>query len=84
MNTTATANAPSFATEINLKPQTRQILRHLRKESISPLEALTVYGISRLAPAIYDLRQAGYTIRSEHKRDAMGHNYTRYTLVLNG
>lgn len=63
-------------------PVNRTVLKHLlRRKSISPLEALMTYGISRLAPAIHDLRSAGHTIKSEIRKDAKGHRYARYTLT---
>ena len=41
-----------------MKPQSRRILRHLEKKtSITPLEALGVYGVYRLAAVIYDRHQ---------------------------
>lgn len=72
---------PSIAQELRLKRQTRTILAHLKSyDSISPVEALVSHGISRLAPAIYELRQAGYSITTNMKRDAVGHHYARYII----
>lgn len=79
--TNATAQQ-SIAALINLTPQAKTVLRHLKKRpSISPMEALNVYAIPRLAACIYEIRQAGYKVHSTFKRDEQGHKYTRYTLV---
>jgi hypothetical protein len=48
------------------------------------MEALTVYGISRLAAAIYDLRKSGHVVGSKIKHDAVGHRYTRYVYQTDG
>ena len=41
------------------------ILRHLKSgRSLTPLEALRLYGTLRLGARVYELRQAGYRIRS--------------------
>lgn len=73
---------PSIAHALRLKPQTRVILLHLLEgRSISPLEAWGVYGNSRLAAAIHDIRKSGYVVVREHKRDPMGHHYSRYWLM---
>ena len=48
--------------------QNDRILRHLKDfGSISSLEAITEYGILRLASRINDLKRMGYTITSETK-----------------
>ena len=48
--------------------QNDRILRHLKDfGSISSLEAITEYGILRLASRINDLKRMGYTIVSETK-----------------
>lgn len=48
--------------------QCERILRHLRDfGSISSLEAITEYGILRLASRINDLKRKGYPIVSETK-----------------
>lgn len=62
--------------------QTQTVLNHLqRRGSISPMEALVSYGIYRLAAKIYDLREEGFGIHTEMKRDEAGHKYARYTYV---
>jgi hypothetical protein len=74
--------SPSIVKDLRLKPQTKTVLRHLRKgQHISPMQALVVYSISRLAPCIHDIRRAGYNVSTEVKRDAQGHKYAQYVLV---
>lgn len=49
--------------------QCDRILRHLRDYgSITSLEAITEYGILRLASRITDLKKRGYKITSETKK----------------
>ena len=68
-----------------MKPQNETVLSHLKEyHSITPMEALTVYGISRLAAAIYDLRKSGHVVGSKIKHDAVGHRYTRYVYQTDG
>jgi len=63
-------------------PVNQTALRHLKnRKTISPMEALATYGIMRLAPAIHDLRAAGYNIKTEIRQDAKGHRYARYELA---
>ena len=59
------------------------ILRHLRAfGSISPREALELYGCMRLGARIYDLKRQGFTIRAgrETSRNRRGDKvtYARY------
>jgi hypothetical protein len=73
---------PSLADDLQLKPQARKVLAHLKSgKSISPLEARTVYSVERLAASIYDLKNAGYLIEGVLKEDEAGHRYKRYSLV---
>lgn len=66
--------------------QNERIIRHLNEYgSITPLEALSEYGIMRLASRISDLRtRGGYDIRREMAdgRNRYGEptRYARYTL----
>lgn len=63
-------------------PQAVAILKHLKTgKTISPMEAIVTYSIMRLAPAIHDLRCAGYRIESDIRKDAKGHRYARYSLA---
>ena len=57
------------------------ILHHLFEHgSISPLEALVLHRIVRLAPRIQELRDQGYTIQSQWNFDPSGTRYCRYVL----
>lgn len=69
--------------------QNDRILRHLRDNgSITPLDALSEYGIMRLASRISDLRSMGYDISREmvssRNRNGEATRYARYTLGRNG
>lgn len=66
--------------------QVEKILRHLEKfGSITPLEAMDEYGIMRLGARIWDLKKAGYSIKSEEvkgkNRFGEPTRYARYSLV---
>jgi hypothetical protein len=45
--------------------QNQQILNHLQKASITPLEALTKYGCLRLAARIKELKDVGHQINRQ-------------------
>lgn len=62
-------------------PQEQMVLDHLYKhDHITPLEALGVYRIFRLAGRIFSLRQLGWNIETEYARDANGKTYAKYRL----
>lgn len=66
--------------------QCDRILQHLRDfGSISSLEAMSDYGIMRLASRINDLKKQGYNIVSETKTSKNRYNetthYSVYSLV---
>jgi len=66
------------------KPATQKehVLAHLQdKGAISPWVALGVYGIFRLASRIDELRQEGYEIQTNMKKDARGKRYAEYVLA---
>lgn len=60
--------------------QQLQILSHLKRNPITPIEALERYGCFRLAARISDLRCRGYLIETEIVE---GHEkrFARYRLV---
>lgn len=65
--------------------QNSRVLRHLRDYgSITSLEAMSEYGIMRLASRVCELRRQGYDIQStmETGENRYGEktSYTRYTL----
>lgn len=66
-----------------MQTQNDMILRHLRAfGSISPREALDLYGCMRLGARIYDLKRQGFAIRAsrETSRNRRGDKvtYARY------
>ena len=61
--------------------QTQRILRHLKKgRSISPLQALRMYGSLRLGARIYDLRREGHRIERQMVR-RNGKHWARYLMA---
>ncbi|MDD5395283.1 MAG: helix-turn-helix domain-containing protein [Thiothrix sp.] len=82
--TTAVKQKPTIFGSLKLQPQTRKILAHLNKRgSISPMEALVTYGCFRLAAQIFKLRQVGYNIVTDVRKDNVAHQYARYVLRKN-
>jgi Helix-turn-helix domain len=63
------------------KTQEDQILAHLaRCHSLTPLEALTVYGCFRLSARIFDLRKRGWEIESRSGRLWNGKRVAEYRM----
>lgn len=60
--------------------QNQQILNHLRKRTITPLEAAKTYGIMCLAERVRDLREKGHKILTT-KEKKNGKQYARYSLI---
>lgn len=59
--------------------QTDAILRYLEQgNSITPLEALSLFGCMRLGARCFDLKQRGIPIRSETVKDRNGKHYAKY------
>lgn len=74
-----TTYVPSIAVDLRLTPQARTILAHLKRHGdVTPMKALTVYGISRLASCIHEIRKAGYSVKTEVAFDDMGGKYGQY------
>lgn len=68
--------------ELKVSPQARKVLRHLeRHRSITPLEALGVYGIFRLAARVYELRREGFNVVTTIMRDENEKPYAKYVLA---
>lgn len=64
-----------------MTPQARTILKHLQTgRHITPLEAIGVYGVYRLAARILEIRAAGYTVSTNKCYDAKRKQYARYVL----
>ena len=60
----------------------QKILDHLRKKgSISFLEAWTLYTVRSLPRRIKDLREQGYDIISDRRKDLNGQRYVRYNMA---
>ncbi len=74
--------AATIASTLRLTPQAKTILSHLRKrDSITPMEALVTYSISRLASCIGEIRKAGFSVETTISRDERGHRFGRYYLA---
>lgn len=60
--------------------QTNQILEYMRAgNSITPLDALRLFGCMRLGARIYDLKQRGYEINTSIVKDKdTGKRYALY------
>ena len=67
-----------------MKTQYQVILDHLKAhKTITSLEAINKYGITRLSCIIYNLKKDGYTITSKTKKVRTRYNHTHvseYTL----
>lgn len=63
------------------KSQKSQVLSHLKHYgSLTPLRALGVYGIYRLAARIHELKQEGHNIETLMHTDPKGKPYAEYRL----
>lgn len=61
--------------------QAELVRAHLEAgKSITPVIAMTVYGISRLSSCIEDIRNVGLEVDCVMKRDEMGKRYGEYRL----
>ena len=60
--------------------QNEQILKALRKGPLTPVEAMSVFGIYRLAARVAELRERGVPIATETVH-AGGKHYARYRLM---
>lgn len=62
--------------------QKTTILNHLKRVGdISPLEALGLYRVMRLAAVVHALKKEGHKISTEIRIAPNGHNYARYRLA---
>ena len=62
--------------------QRKAILAHLMSgRTITPLEALRHYGCFRLSAVIFDLRDAGYIIRTNRMKIRKGTFIAEYELI---
>lgn len=61
--------------------QEKKILEHLKSgKTLTPLEALDLYGTLRLGGHIHNLRKQGHNIRSERVRVGRRANVARYSM----
>ncbi len=60
--------------------QKGNVLAYLRKNALTPIDALNLFGCFRLAAVIFDLRKEGYLIITETIRKN-GKRFARYKLV---
>jgi len=58
--------------------QKEKILQHLQKKSITPIEALELYGCFRLAARVWDLKNDGHKILGIKDQSK---NFCRYRIV---
>lgn len=71
----------TLANDLKLPPQAKTILRHLEKgKSISLMESLFVYKISRLSDCIFKIRNAGHDVITTMRVDEGGKEYARYSM----
>lgn len=71
---------------MHIKSQEDAVLYHMEQHrSITSLEAIELYGCTRLSAKIYDLKRAGKNIirKMEKAKNRFGHTvcYARYFLV---
>jgi hypothetical protein len=67
-----------------LAPQTAKVLSILRaKGSLTAVEAAAIAKVRSLTRRITDLREAGFSVLSETRRDTEGQRYVRYYLNEN-
>lgn len=65
-----------------MTPQLTVLLKHLKEQkTISQAEAGLIYKIRALPKRISELKELGYTITREIKKDPTGQRYARYTLI---
>jgi hypothetical protein len=62
--------------------QKQKVLRHMTLNNhITPLEAMGLYGIFRLAARIFELRASGIEIDTNVVTSPTGLPYARYSLI---
>jgi hypothetical protein len=62
------------------KTQNATILRHIKRRPITAMDAWNLYGCTRLAARIFDLREEGHPITSE-RVSKCGVRFTKYQLA---
>jgi hypothetical protein len=67
---------------MNGQTQIEMLIQHFESvDSITNMEAQTVYKIRALPRRIADLKERGYEFSSEWKTDMMGQRYKRYFMT---
>jgi hypothetical protein len=67
---------------LSLSDDPLTILGHMEKgKTITPVEALIVYGIGRLSDCILKIRNAGMTVNMVMCKDERGRKYGKYSLA---
>lgn len=63
--------------------QKQKILNHLSNgKSLSPLQALGLFGCYRLASRVHDLKRDGHPIETIIKGDDQGRTYASYVMKI--
>ena len=60
--------------------QNEAVLHWLKREPITPIQALAHLRVMRLAARINDLKNAGHPIQSERIESESGKHFARYSL----
>ena len=72
-----------MAREKGTTSQKEKILRHLKAGgSLTPLQALRKFDCLRLGARIYNLKDEGYDIRTEHITTSNGKRVARYSMPV--
>ena len=68
--------------QMHLSPMSLKVLEHLEKSgSISNVEANAVLKCRSVSRRITELKDTGFDIQSEMRKDSTGQRYMRYTLA---
>jgi len=67
-----------------MSKQRNLLIKHFElRDSISGVEAASIYKIRSLPRRIMDLKLLGYEFDSDWRKDPTGQRYKRYTVTLN-
>ena len=62
--------------------QTQTVLNHLtNNRKLTSIEAIGLYGITRLAAVVYDLKKQGLEVETTMKNGVNNTQYAQYSLV---
>lgn len=63
-----------------MKTQQDKVLKHLKtRDKLTSVEAIGLYGITRLADVVFKLKGRGHNIKSIRRKGVLGH-YAEYRL----